>query len=391
VNLQHAFTNNLSLDVGYVASRTWDLQEYVNINQAVPNANASQATASYEQSVARYESQYPWFSTIAEFANAGNVNFKSLQARLVSRLSHGLTFGLNYTLQENQISEGQLNANVPVTSGTNGPYSDNMYPEQHIAVTYSYAIPTIKKLPGQMLEGWTISGAVNILSALPYCVSDTKDDTSGAGAASATTYVTAGCGTGTPWNLYGPAAPISQLFGRAGTIPCYGVVGSKFTSTSSPTSLGCIPVTAVGNMPAACIAAAESEAPSPGSAPGAPYTTQLAQLAAIGCYTANGSAMVPPAQGTYGTMPFYALHGAGFSQVNIDLMKQWTIKERFNVQFKFDCFNLFNRTQYYGDGVNLAAPNTFGQATGTPDVLSGGGVFSNGEPRAEQIGLKLIF
>jgi hypothetical protein len=390
VNVQHAFTNNLSLDVGYVGSRTWDLQEYINVNQAVPNANSSQATASFEQSVAPYENQFPWFSTITEFANAGNVNFKSLQVHLVNRVTHGLTFNVAYTLQENQLSEGQLNVHIPVTNGTNGPYSDNQYPAQHIAVTYSYAVPGIKS-PGQMLQGWTLSGAVDILSAIPYCTSDTKDDTSGAGAASTTTWVGAGCGTGTPWNLVGSAAPISQLFGRAGTIPCYGVLGSKFTPTATPTSNGCIAVASVSNLPAPCIAAADSEAPSPGSAPGAPFTTQLAQLAAIGCYEVNGSSIVPPAQGNYGTMPFYALHGAGFSQVNISLEKEWKIKERFTTQFKFDVFNLFNRTMYYGDNVNVGAPNNFGESTGTPDVLSGGGPFSNGGPRAMQFGLKLIF
>lgn len=90
-------------------------------------------------------------------------------------------------------------------------------------------------------------------------------------------------------------------------------------------------------------------------------------------------------------MKQYALHGAGVGLVNISLNKQWTIKERYHAQFRFDAFNLFNRTQYYGDGLNLGAPNTFGAATGTPDVVAGGGIFSNGGPRVMQLGLKLLF
>jgi hypothetical protein len=77
--------------------------------------------------------------------------------------------------------------------------------------------------------------------------------------------------------------------------------------------------------------------------------------------------------------------------VNISFNKQWTIKERYHAQFRFDAFNLFNRTQYFGDGLSLGSPNAFGAATGTPDVVAGGGIFSNGGPRVMQLGLKLLF
>jgi hypothetical protein len=392
VNFQRALTNSISLDIGYVGSKSWDITEILNLNQAPPNANTAQASASYEQSVAPYETQFPWFSTIYYASEGGIDNFRSLQLYLVDRPSHGLSFTVSDTYEGNYLTEGSLNIHTPLT-GSNGPFGDNNYPANHLSATFSYDIPGIKA-PAQMLQGWTVNGSINAFSATPMCALDTKDDLSGAGAATNATILGTLCKAGTPWTMTGPAAPFNQIFGRAGTtgtIPCYGVLGSKFTPTATPSSNGCTPVTAVANMPASCIAAADGEAPSPGSAPGAPFTSQLAQLGAIGCYAVGGSAIVPPAQGTYGTMLPYALRGAGFGVMNLSLTKQWKFKERYTAQFRFEIFNLFNRTMYYGPGLNLGAPNTFGTATGTPDTVGGAGLFATGGPRDMQFGLKLLF
>jgi len=105
----------------------------------------------------------------------------------------------------------------------------------------------------------------------------------------------------------------------------------------------------------------------------------------------NGSAIVPPAQGTYGTMVPFSLHGPGEGLVNVSVTKGWKIKERYSAEFRFEVFNLFNRTQYSGAGVNLGSPSTFGIATSTPDVNTGAGIFGNGGPRDIQFGLKLGF
>jgi hypothetical protein len=395
VNYQHAFTNNLSVDIGYVASRSYDLNETLNLNQVAPNLLFS--TASQEQANAPFESQYPWFSTINYMTNGGNDNYRSLQIFVVQRPTHGLSYTLAYSFQGNYLSEGILNSQVPASSGTNGPYGASNYPTQRLAATITYNVPNIKS-PAQLLQGWAATASISIDSALPFCVNDTKDDLTGAGPLSGTILGTA-CASGTPWTLSGPADPLSKLFGRAGTLPCYGVAAgtgvtqSVFSKQANCTSVAAGPAaTPWANMPAACIAGATQE---PSFTPALAGTnsngSSLAQLAAVGCYTAGGSAIVPPAQGTYGSMLPYALHGAGVGLVNLSLTKSWTFKERYGAQFRYEVFNLFNRTQYYGDGLNLGAPNTFGAATGTPDVVAGGGIFSNGGPRVMQLGLKLSF
>jgi hypothetical protein len=79
VNLQHAFTNNFSVEVGYVGSRTTGILQTINLNQAAPSNNLAQASASAEQAIAPYESQYPWFSTINYQTNGGQDWYRSLQ------------------------------------------------------------------------------------------------------------------------------------------------------------------------------------------------------------------------------------------------------------------------------------------------------------------------
>jgi hypothetical protein len=101
--------------------------------------------------------------------------------------------------------------------------------------------------------------------------------------------------------------------------------------------------------------------------------------------------MVPPAQGTYGNMNPDELRGPGFTQLNFSTTKDWKFKERFDAQFRFEVFNLLNRTQYGNIGLNLGAPSTFGLARSTPDVSQGSPVTGSGGPRAIQLGLKLLF
>src|SRR5262249_18070495 len=123
----------------------------------------------------------------------------------------------------------------------------------------------------------------------------------------------------------------------------------------------------------------------------------LAQLAEIGCYMVNGSALVPPSQGTFGNMTPYQLRGKGNALVNLSVTKDWKFRERYDAQFRLEIFNLFNRTQY-GEtagasgapvGLNLGVPSSFGLATGTPDVINGNPVVGSGGPREMQLALRL--
>ncbi len=399
VNFQHAFTNNLSLDIGYVGSRTTGIIQSLNLNQAAPtdsltanNATSEEQRAPFYQNCTSAQAPagmglnpnacYPWFSNILFQTSDENDNYRSLQIFLVERPMHGLSFTGSYTYAGDYLTQGVLNVNVPV-AGVNGPYSKNLYPAHNVAVTVTYDVPGIKS-PGQLLQGWTVTGHISYISGVPQTFSDTSDDITGAG-------------TGVPWTLAGSAKPFDQIFGRAGytgsipagsaAVPCYGVTGSTFAKAGS----GCVVVATVAAMPGACVNAANAE-PNFATGLGAGANgTGLGALNTYGCYMVNGSAIVPPAQGTYGSMLPDSITGPGFSTFDASLAKNWKFKERYTAEFRAEGFNLFNRTQYTGASDNLGKPSTFGVATFTPDNAHGDPIQSRGGPRYVQLGLKLIF
>jgi len=388
VNFQHAFTNNLSLDIGYVGSRSTDLQTSNNLNQAQPTNDTSLANSTQEQARSVYSNPttgvFPWFSTITYGYGGLSDTYHSLQMYLVERPARGLAFTAAYTLNRNLETQAIQNIYNPVNQ-----YGGNNDPAHHLAINFTYDLPGIKS-PGQMLQGWGVHGSWVYESSLSQSPVDTKDDLTGTG-------VSNGTSVSDTWSLYGSADPFNKIFGRAGTIPCYGVSG---VTTSSLKSAPCIQVLAGPsnapwqNMPAACIQGATQEPSFPGSDPNNANTKNglpLYQLAAIGCYMVNGSAIVPPAQGTYGNLLRDELRGPGESLVNLAISKEWKLKERYSAQFRAEFYNLFNRTMYAGQGVNLGSPNLFGAATGTPNVIQGGGASFSGGPRQVQLGLKLLF
>ena len=410
LNIQHAFTQNLSIDVGYVGSHTSDEAGTLDLNQPLPGvagATNELLRRPYQANCAGpspYEGLnpnecFPWFSTILSEVNIGSVNYNGLQINLTERATHGLVFSLNYTLSHAlgiQPGNGLGSSMVENSLDPKADYgSMALDARNHFTMTASYAVPG-KKIPGQLLEGWALNTSLDFLSALPINAVDTSFDTSGTGEKL------------DRWDLYGPASNISDILGKAGTIPCYGLTSSKLvTASGSP----CIKVAAgtgtqgtpgfVANFPAACVAAAEADSSSNGGLwnvsnnTSVPNTTAgyngLSQLANIGCYEVNGSVIVPPAQGTWGTMTYDELRGAGFRNWNLSATKDWKFKERYTVQFRAEAFNVLNRTQYGAIGTNLGGPSTFGKSTSTPDVAQGAPITGTGGPRAMQLGLKILF
>jgi len=194
-----------------------------------------------------------------------------------------------------------------------------------------------------------------------------------------------GTGEANLWNLYGSANDFSKLMGGAGTVPCYGVAGGTFAKA------GCTSVAAVGLLPASCIAAANAAPNGPGG------STATAQLAAVGCYAAgpgNESAIIAPAQGTFGDIQngtFRLDASGGYKNWDLAVHKDWQFKERFTTQFRVEIYNVTNRTDYYTPSVALGSPTLFGLSPSTPDTGKGDPIIGSGGPRAIQLGLKFIF
>jgi hypothetical protein len=120
----------------------------------------------------------------------------------------------------------------------------------------------------------------------------------------------------------------------------------------------------------ACIDAANGEvvnaamnAQVPGSSSG------LASLQRLGCYVSpNGRSLIlPPAQGTFGTMGKDALFAAAFYEWDFSVSKRWRLRDRVGVQFRAEFFNFLNNRTYAGIG-SITNPATFGLATSAPNA-----------------------
>ncbi len=95
----------------------------------------------------------------------------------------------------------------------------------------------------------------------------------------------------------------------------------------------------------------------------------------------NSNAFKTPAPFTIGNAPT-VLNVRVFPSLNenLGLMKRTYIKERLNVEFRFEMFNAFNRTVLGGPATNVSDPFNFGKVTSQ----------ANG-PRTAQFAMKLNY
>jgi Carboxypeptidase regulatory-like domain/TonB dependent receptor len=364
LSLQHAFTNTLSLNVAYIGDRGTNLDAVFPVNQPPPGVNNSTT----QQQSRPYYSQFPWFGNISVYESFQRNNYNALNMTLTQRAGHGLNLTAGYSFShalDNEVS--------PIYSANpNLDYGPSVQdPRQNFSLTASYNIPG-RKAPGQMLEGWRVNTVVHILGGVPF---NSYDSTSGL----------TGNGASETWTLIGNARDFAT--GTTQGLPCFGVSGSTFAKASNAAGQpACI---TVANMPTACITAATNEPVNPTLPAGTANATGLLALNSQGCYYKNGSVIVPPAQGTFGTMTRSTLRGAAFSEWDMSVTKSWKFKERLTAEFRAESFNLLNHTQFAQPSGNPDAPGTFGISNATPN--SNNPVVGEGGPRQIQFGLKLIF
>ena len=380
LSVDHAFTSNLSLDVSYVGNHGGELWGTVDLNQPTagpssgsalrrpftqnclaPGAAGANSTNSATGGLGLNPSQcFPYIAQILFLKNLNQSNYNGLQMTLTQRMSHGVSFTGNYvfahSLANDSIGNGSASNWPQDSTNPRADYGNSSFDLRNRAsFTASWAIPG-RRAPGQMLEGWQVNSIVILDGRIPFEIQDSTDNTSGTGEKR------------DRWNLAGPASDFT--LGGVATVPCFGLSGSKFAKAP------CITVTA---LPAQCIAAATAT----GGANG------VAQLNAIGCYMEGGAVLVPPAQGTFGTMARNALRGPGMREWDLSLEKNWKFRDRLTAQFRSEFFNVLNSVEYSAPRANPGSPSTFGTSASVAGATSP--TNGTGNPRGVQLGLKLIF
>jgi hypothetical protein len=71
-------------------------------------------------------------------------------------------------------------------------------------------------------------------------------------------------------------------------------------------------------------------------------------------------------QFTYGTLGRNVLRGPGAFNLNLTLSKHFVVRERYDLEFRVDAFNLVNSAQFSNPDTNIGDPS-FGQISGTAD------------------------
>jgi Carboxypeptidase regulatory-like domain/TonB dependent receptor len=377
LSLQHAISNDLSIQVAYVGTHGTDLLGLNDINAPAlgsgwlnPATNcspyataalliAASANAAKCENISRpFFGKFPYLSGIVRVSNQDVSNYNGLQVTVTQRPWHGLSYLLGYTwshaLDE---ASGDWNGSAFPSNLYNvrADYGNSIDDVRHRAtLSLTYALPE-KKGFAHMLEGWKINSVANIQSALPWFVNDTNDDISGVG------------GKQDRWNFFGSPADFSGL-GYA-SVPFF-----------------------AGATNSACVS--QAAALDAGSAPLYPGYTYSNALAKFGCYNLNGSLMLPSAFGTYGTMPRGLFRGTGLKLLDMSLTKDTKFSERFSGQFRFEVFNILNITQYSymaSATTNPASSTTFGSSRVTPDVQVSNPEVGSGAARSIQLGFKLTF
>jgi hypothetical protein len=434
IDIQHAITNNLSIDVGYVGNHGTKLLGKLDLNQPLPGAGwtaaarancmadaatgnagncggevdggAEQAgqpfTAPCATSIGAAtngsggvfnptNSCLSYLSYITIIKNIYESNYNGMQMTLTGRNYHGLSFTAGYTYSHalGDASDQGTAANFPVPTNSYGNIRQQLYANTDFDIRHRFTLSMDYQIPGrkgfgQLLEGWSVNTIVIVTSGLPWGASDQSDDFSGTNVISSNAQ-----SFGEPWNFYGNPSDFTPVHGwtdtnggwqnGGGGVPFFG--GSGCLSSSSACAVD--PTTNT-----TCNAKALAlDGGTPGLA--------SASLAGLGCYAVGNSVMIPSAYGSYGNMKANIFRDGGFRDWDLSVSKAFTFHERLKAEARVEFFNVLNHVNFSnpsgGPGGAIQDPSgqPFGFIGLTPDTYSSNPQLGSGGERAMQLGLKL--
>lgn len=421
LGVTHAFGPNLSLEVEYVGNHGYRLLSFQDINQAPAGAafclnplTAAQAKdacaggaggGSPIQEARPFFNKFPYLGYIYQIGNNDYSNYNSLQVTLTKRVSHGLLFNVGYTYGHG-LDNGSLNRfglNPENSQNITQDYASSDFDVRHrFTATATYNIPGRKGF-GQLLEGWQLNTIVTIATPQPWQTYDFTDNFSGTGE------------NADRWNIFGKSTDFPS--GKSSIPECTAqkIGNTQLPFDSGTTTIGAVtspdvicgfssiygffPSTA-GFTTAAINGCLSHAAPGAGALPGGGGVGST--LDTGGCYiSTNGqSYIVPPTWGTFGNMGRNILHDQGFKDWDFSVFKNFTFKERYAIQARWEVFNVLNHpiaanpsgaSSSVNTG-NSPGPNTaFGASFLTPDFAAGNPLIGSGSQRVMQVGLKLTF
>ena len=408
VGVTHAFGSNLSVEAEYVGNHGYRLLSFSDINQPqlgsayclnpLTVAQTADACAGgalgvgHASGQAAHESRpffakFPYLGFINQVSNRDNSNYSSLQVSVTKRMSHGLLFNVGYTYGHG-LDNGSLNRfglNPENSNNLGQDYASSDFDVRHrLTVSATYNIPGIKGF-GQLLEGWQINTIVTYATAQPWQIFDSADNFSGTNENT------------DRWSIFGNT---SDFLSGKNSIPyCSGFTSVGGVASGAGASCGF----ATELNPGANAAPFASSAGIASCVSNANASNSASTLAAAGCYVGrNGDAsvIIPAALGSYGNMGRNILRDSGFKNWDMSIFKNFTFKERYGIQARWEVFNVLNHpiaanpsgaSSAVNTGNSPGPGNVFGASFLTPDFAAGNPLIGSGSERVMQVGLKLTF
>ncbi len=262
------------------------------------------------------------FAEIDYKTSGGTSNYNALQSTLNRRFAKGFTLGASYTWAHDLGNTG--GSNEARTAANNYSFAADRG-NNNFDVRHSFNASMLYELPygkgrkyHALLGGWQVGGIVNARTGLPIEVLITRPD-------------------------------VVYLDKRNGTYvnsPIVGADGTVFTS-------------AVINVPGGGNSRNIRRPDVVANVD--PYIRNGSKTAFI-----NPSAFSMPAPGTFGNLGRNAFHGPNLAQLDMTLSKKFQIKEKMNIEFRSEIYNLFNHANFQAPGggvIRLA--NALGTAANT--------------------------
>ncbi len=103
------------------------------------------------------------------------------------------------------------------------------------------------------------------------------------------------------------------------------------------------------------------------------------------------SSFAAPAPGTFGDLGKGRLRGPGLFDTDLGMYKNFPIKERVTVQFRFEFFNIFNRSNFYAPSSAAGTGYSPGSLGDPLNAAGFGDILSARDPRIGQLALKVTF
>ncbi len=375
LDLQFQPSNTWMFEVGYVGNHGTHLVLPIPFNQpliATPTNVVNGQTSSYGGTTPLYLDSEPIYTNeyagnapirvpypgydmnSVSYKAEGISNFNALQVQVHKRLSNGLQFTTSYTWSHALDEQSGLGlfftGNNPASPRAN--YGSSDFDQTHVfLVNYSYTIPKFvdSGALSYVVNGWTIGGQTVAQSGQPYSVYDYS------GSVASLYY-------GTSNYIGNPIVPL---------VP--GVTAKQAARG------GICPVGVVGVSPALCKLNAADFGPQ---------------------FVAPGSSGVPACDSSgcddfeslYGTTGRNSFRGPFQVRFDMSLSKQFSFKERDQLKFEADAFNIFNHADFDTPNNDV---DFFPNYVGPPSIPPSGslGVIQHtiGSPRFLQLSMHFTF